>query len=134
MTLSPRILAALKKVDLAHAELFAALEDEARQNARRNWREYPDPSPPGPTRAHRPLTSRLTDRDPTQYHAGRVSCPSLRRLGSPASIKEHVDDLVTAPHSMRLDQVFVAKIGHRRRPARANRGARPRRIACCSAD
>jgi hypothetical protein len=31
MTLTPRILAALKKVDVAHAELFAALEDEARR-------------------------------------------------------------------------------------------------------
>ncbi len=31
MTLSPKILAALKKVDVAHAELFAALEDEARR-------------------------------------------------------------------------------------------------------
>ena len=31
MTLSPKILAALKKVDDAHAALFAALEEEARR-------------------------------------------------------------------------------------------------------
>ncbi len=54
MTLSPKILAALKKVDLAHAELFAALEDETRRKRpSRNGREKnqittPSPDPRAP--------------------------------------------------------------------------------------
>jgi hypothetical protein len=54
MTLSPKILAAIKKVDLAHAELFAALEDEARRKRpSRNGREKnqitkPSPGPRAP--------------------------------------------------------------------------------------
>lgn len=58
MTLSPKILAALKKVDEAHAELFAALEEEARRK--------------------RPSRSRRSRDAPTGQDIKRDALPPLR--------------------------------------------------------